>query len=102
MHSGRAEAMRVTADGQTYTVPGDSIRWVLRPDPARGLNSSLLLEFEAHRSAGDVTGLDVRGAGWGHGVGMCQVGAIGRARAGQRYRDILAAYYSGTRIDRVY
>ena len=100
--SGRAEGVRIKADGETYTVPGDSIRWILKPDPARSLNSSLLLEFAAHRAAGEVSGLDVRGAGWGHGVGMCQVGAIGRARAGQRYRDILAAYYSGTRLDRVY
>jgi stage II sporulation protein D len=100
--SGRAQAMRVEIDGETHTIPGDSIRWVLRPDPTRGLNSTLLLEFDARREHDEVVGLDVRGAGWGHGVGMCQVGAIGRARAGQRYRDILTAYYSGTRVEPVY
>ncbi|MGH7467235.1 MAG: SpoIID/LytB domain-containing protein [Longimicrobiales bacterium] len=100
--SGRAQAMRLEFDGETHTVPGDSIRWVLRPDPTRGLNSTLLLEFADQHENGEVSGLDVRGAGWGHGVGMCQVGAIGRARAGQRYRDILTAYYSGTRVESVY
>ena len=35
------------------------------------------------------------GGGWGHGVGMCQMGAIGRAEAGQSYRQILAHYYNG-------
>jgi stage II sporulation protein D len=36
--------------------------------------------------------------GYGHGVGMCQWGAIGRARAGQDFREILRAYYPGTAI----
>src|SRR2546426_7744157 len=40
------------------------------------------------------------GAGAGHAVGMCQWGAIGRARAGQDYRTILTTYFPGTKIDR--
>ena len=36
-----------------------------------------------------------RGGGWGHGVGMCQIGAIGRAEAGQDYRTILRHYFGG-------
>lgn len=43
-----------------------------------------------------------RGAGWGHGVGMCQVGAIGRAEAGQSYRDILRHYFSGAKPEQIY
>ena len=42
------------------------------------------------------------GAGWGHGVGMCQVGAIGRAEAGQSYQEILRHYFNGAEIVRVY
>ena len=42
--------------------------------------------------------LVLRGNGYGHGVGMCQWGAIGRARAGQTARAILAAYYPGTSV----
>ena len=38
----------------------------------------------------------VRGSGYGHGIGMCQWGAIGRARAGQDFREILRTYYPGT------
>ncbi|NCW44602.1 MAG: SpoIID/LytB domain-containing protein [Gemmatimonadaceae bacterium] len=38
----------------------------------------------------------LRGAGNGHGVGMCQWGAIGRARAGADAREILRHYYPGT------
>jgi len=36
-----------------------------------------------------------RGKGYGHGVGMCQMGALGRARAGQSYLTILSTYYTG-------
>ena len=39
-----------------------------------------------------------RGQGYGHGVGMCQFGANGMARAGKGYREILARYYSGVAI----
>jgi stage II sporulation protein D len=42
------------------------------------------------------------GGGWGHGIGMCQVGAMGRAEAGQDYRTILEAYYTGARVMDLY
>jgi stage II sporulation protein D len=41
------------------------------------------------------------GRGWGHGVGMCQVGAFGMAQRGHGYRDILTHYYSGVELGRV-
>lgn len=100
--SGRAEALRIQYDGQTEIVRADSIRWVLHPDLNRSLNSSYLLDFKVAMNDGEVARVEVHGAGWGHGIGMCQVGAIGRARDGQNYRDILTAYYSDVKIDRVY
>jgi stage II sporulation protein D len=105
MPAGRADAVRIVADGRTYTVRSDSIRWVLAPDPAvpaRILNSSLLFDVHQTTESGEVTNLEVRGGGWGHGIGMCQVGAMGRARAGQTYREILGAYYQGTRVSKLY
>lgn len=44
--------------------------------------------------------LSLRGKGSGHGVGMCQVGALRLARAGASYPDILSHYYPGTTINR--
>ncbi|MFQ5557774.1 MAG: SpoIID/LytB domain-containing protein [Acidimicrobiales bacterium] len=38
------------------------------------------------------------GGGWGHGVGMSQYGALGRAEAGQSYAEILSFYYDGTEL----
>ena len=45
-----------------------------------------------------VRSLILEGGGNGHGVGMCQSGAIGRARAGQDFRTILRTYYPGTTV----
>ena len=102
--SGRAEALNFTADGVTHRIPADSIRWVLRPNLNTSLNSSLLLDLHAlaPNEGEPVSRLEVQGGGWGHGVGMCQWGAIGRARAGQSYRDILHAYYTDIEINRLY
>ena len=38
----------------------------------------------------------LHGAGWGHGVGLCQIGAAVMSSRGYRYRDILSHYYPGS------
>jgi len=40
----------------------------------------------------------LRGAGWGHGVGLCQIGAAVMADRGKGYREILQHYYPGTQV----
>jgi stage II sporulation protein D len=42
----------------------------------------------------------ITGRGYGHGVGMCQFGANGMAKAGKGFREILARYYPGTELAR--
>lgn len=42
----------------------------------------------------------LRGHGWGHGVGLCQIGAAVMAEEGHTYREILAFYYRHTRLGR--
>jgi stage II sporulation protein D len=54
------------------------------------------------RSDGRVSRLVADGTGAGHGVGFCQWGAVGRSRAGQDYQHILAAYYPGAVLERLY
>lgn len=97
--SGRAEAVRVRTNLGEMVVAGDSIRWLLRPSPDRILNSAAI-ELDTHGDDGRA--LVVEGAGWGHGIGMCQIGALGRARDGHSYREILGTYYPGSRIARLY
>jgi stage II sporulation protein D len=42
------------------------------------------------------------GAGWGHGVGLCQVGATVMAQLGFSYQDILQHYYRNTQLKKIY
>lgn len=99
--SGRAATLKVETDRGTFRVRGDSIRWVLQP-ASGGILESTLFRLEETRSGGQVQRLVAVGRGWGHGVGMCQMGAIGRAEAGQGYRKILRTYYPGTDITTLY
>ena len=42
------------------------------------------------------------GAGWGHGVGLCQIGAAMMAEKGYGYKDILEHYYRNTQLKKLY
>jgi SpoIID/LytB domain protein len=47
-------------------------------------------------------GFRIRGAGWGHGVGLCQIGAAAMAEQGSTYEQILCHYFKGTQLARLY
>lgn len=98
--SGRIAALTVQTDSGTYTLRGNDIRFVLR-DPKGAILNSTFFSFTRETNGGEVSSLSVSGRGYGHGIGMCQWGAIGRARAGQNYRTILETYYTGTTIGRI-
>jgi stage II sporulation protein D len=98
---GRALTMRVTTTTGRYVVGGDAIRRLFADSTGRILYSTQFL-FRAERMGARLDGLTLVGGGWGHGVGMCQVGAMARARAGWDYRRILAAYYPGTEVRGLY
>ncbi|HYR07101.1 MAG TPA: SpoIID/LytB domain-containing protein [Longimicrobium sp.] len=103
--SDRVRRMRIDTDAGSFTVGKDRVRWILPPirngSPTGILNSSKF-DVALTRSGGRVTEIVATGGGWGHGIGMCQVGAMGRARAGQDYRTILRTYYPGTEIRKAY
>lgn len=99
--SGRVRALALQTDAGSFTLGKDRIRWILRPTATTTLNSSKF-DVELARSGGRVTEIVANGGGWGHGIGMCQVGAMGRARVGQDYRTILSTYYPGTVIQKLY
>lgn len=99
--SGRARTLAVALPGTTVDVPSNQIRSVLRPASGEILRSTLI-QLEVRRDGDQVSHLVIEGSGNGHGVGFCQWGAMGRARAGQTYQEIIEAYYPGTRIERVY
>ncbi len=87
--SGRLETIVITDTGGTKEIKGFKFRLALDPNLIRSANFTI-----------DVTpkGVIFKGVGWGHGVGMCQWGAFGMARAWKGYKDILRFYYPGAEI----
>jgi stage II sporulation protein D len=69
---------------------------------ALGLREQLFVIDRRYDAAGRVTGFTFTGRGWGHGVGLCQVGAYGLAKQGLSYDKILKAYYTGIELTKMY
>jgi len=90
--SQRIAEMEVTAEGgRTFILRGLPIRWSLNiPDN--------LFVFEKSADSDGVDRYTFYGKGWGHGVGMCQVGAYGMAFRGYKFDQILKRYYTGVEI----
>lgn len=94
--SRRATDLEVVGTAGTGHVRGGRIRSAL------GLREQLFVIERKYDENGRVTGFTFLGRGWGHGVGMCQVGAYGLARQGFSYEQILKAYYTGIEVTRLY
>jgi len=101
---GRVGELIVTTDKDVLSFKKDRIRWVI----GRTSNPDLILPSDRFSldierdGAGYVSGVSFVGRGYGHGVGMCQCGAIGLARIGWSYDDILGHYYTNIEIKDLY
>ncbi|MCO4762941.1 MAG: SpoIID/LytB domain-containing protein [Myxococcales bacterium] len=98
--SGRVIEMELTLiDGTKRRIWGE-----LRIRRAfRSLRSSLFILTPGPKGAnGAPVSWNFRGAGFGHGVGLDQTGAYGRAKRGQKFKEILQHYYQGSRIEKLY
>ncbi|MCK5879767.1 MAG: hypothetical protein KAH24_08300, partial [Holophagae bacterium] len=74
---------------------GLKIRWAL------GGKENKFRLFKRLDTSGRLLGVYLTGSAWGHGVGMCQVGAFGMATKGYSYTDILKHYYTGVKIEQI-
>ena len=99
--SGRVQTLEVETPQAIWRVHGDRIRWVLSP-VGRTILRSILFEMDVERDDGNIVRVTVRGGGNGHGVGMCQMGAIEMARRGYDYQRILQHYYPYTSLSAMY
>ena len=99
--SDRVASISIQTERGNYVVRGNDVRFVLRTPSGGLLNSTYFTAETATDELGEISRLTIRGGGNGHGIGMCQWGAIGRARAGQDYRTILTTYYPGTTVGRI-
>jgi stage II sporulation protein D len=94
--SRRAVDLEVIGSQGVGHVRGGRIRSAL------GLREQLFVIDRVYGESGRVTGFVFTGRGWGHGVGMCQVGAYGLARQGFTVDQILKAYYTGIEVTKLY
>ncbi len=101
---GRISRLIVTTTDNRYEFEKDKIRWVFRRanDRKMILPSSRFDVETVSASDGNLKTITVRGTGYGHGVGMCQCGAIGRSRQGWTFDQILRHYYRGVTVRRVF
>jgi stage II sporulation protein D len=94
--SERPVSTEITGSTGKTTVRAMRIRTLL------GLRDSMFYFDEERNSRGDLIGMTFYGSGWGHGVGMCQVGAFGMAMDGARFDEILKTYYTGIDLKKMY
>ncbi len=94
--SRRALDLAVSGTTGTAHVRGGRIRSAL------GLREQLFVVERRYDESGRLLGFTFTGRGWGHGVGLCQVGAYGLARAGWAYDRILKHYYMGVELTKMY
>ncbi len=92
--SGRVVELRVVGSSGSSVVRGFDVRRLL------DLRESLLVIEPQRDARGEIEAVVFAGKGWGHGVGLCQVGAYGMALRGADYRQILDHYYRGVTLER--
>jgi stage II sporulation protein D len=94
--SRRAIDLEIIGTNSTAHLRGGRIRSAL------ALREQLFVIDRRYDEQGRLIGFTFTGRGWGHGVGMCQVGAFGLARQGLTYDKILKAYYTGIDLTKLY
>jgi stage II sporulation protein D len=96
--SGRVLTLAVKGDQGEATLAGElNIRHAFG-----NLKSSMFVSDAQQDSAGKIVSFHFTGGGFGHGVGMCQSGAIAMAKKRHTYHDILGFYYNGAVVERIY
>jgi stage II sporulation protein D len=101
--SGRVWRLRIQTNAGDILLPAHVLRRVVRR-PAGTLLRSNLFKIDVRRDPRTrrARAVVASGAGFGHGVGLCQTGALGMARAGRKGEQILEHYYPGAELRRLY
>jgi stage II sporulation protein D len=95
--NGRVEEIRIAYRDTSVILSGYDIRRFFAQPPAQYLKSNLFYFTQDSDST-----IQLHGGGNGHGVGMCQFGAMNMSQRGFRYYHILAKYFPGTKLLKLY
>lgn len=100
--SGRISLLKVVGTSKTFTI-GKELEIRRSLSESHLLSSAFTVERVMADDGGDIpVRFILHGAGWGHGVGLCQIGAAVMAYKGFGYKDILSHYYHHSKIVRLY
>ena len=93
--SGRVIELAIAGSEREIVLKGLEVRFAL------GVRENLFVIDRELARDGSIRQFVITGKGWGHGVGLCQVGAFGMAQAGSTYEQILKRYYTGIDLVRL-
>ena len=100
--SGRISQLRIMGTDRTFTIGKElEIRRALS-DTHLYSSAFVVDKLEVDAATGVPARFELTGAGWGHGVGLCQIGAAMMGEKGYGYDQILTHYYPGANITRIY
>jgi stage II sporulation protein D len=94
--SGRVIQVEIVGSRRAVVLNGYNVRGTL------GLKDTLYTITREINPDGSIASFTFHGRGFGHGIGLCQTGAFGMARAGRSYEEILKHYYQGVEIRKAY
>lgn len=99
--SGRLYRLRIVGTKRTLIIGKElEIRRTL--SPSHLYSSAFVVERHDLDADGVPARITLRGAGWGHGAGLCQIGAAVMGAKGYSYERILAHYFPGAELSKLY
>jgi SpoIID/LytB domain protein len=99
--SGRISKLKIVGEKRTFTIGKElEIRRTL--SESHLYSSAFVVDKYDKDENGVPQRIELIGAGWGHGVGLCQIGAAVMGEKGYDYNDILLHYYKGAEIEKLY
>lgn len=99
--SGRLVRLRIRGSLRTMIIGKElEIRRTL--SPSHLYSSAFVVDTERHDASGAPDTFILHGAGWGHGVGLCQIGAAVMGAKGFSYSEILHHYFRGASLKKLY
>ena len=99
--SGRISVLRIVGTERTFEIGKElEIRRVL--SDSHLLSSAFVVDRTFSGPGAVPSAFVLHGAGWGHGVGLCQIGAAVMGEKGIDYKAILMHYYRGAELKKLY
>ena len=98
--SGRIIKLRISGSKRSMIIGKELV--IRKAFSTTHLYSSAFIVDTEKNSSGNIVRFILKGAGWGHGVGLCQIGAAVMSTKGYDYKKILAHYFPNTQIKAFY